>query len=630
MKQKNENNMKDIIIFHNQERQLHSVEGLTLCQKLCDDAQKHAEKLAAYDSMFHDSNLKVGENLYYVKGAPVNPKLVVNCWYKEIKNYDYKNPVFSPNAGHFTQLVWRNSTQLGYGQAQSNSNTHYVVCRYAPAGNVKGRFDENVLPCQEVQVFKDSPIVKGLTEEESSILIQHNNFRQRHGSPPLAWSQSLKEIADKRAQEYIDSHKFEEVAKIQNYGENTCIIGGGEVEGSAVINAWYDEGDGYDYNQPGSKNAEHFTQIIWKSSSEFGYCKQRLGNNAWIITVIYSPKGNVSGEYMANVVDPISQTPEEKEKYECSDSKFIKDAVDKHNELRSRHGVLPLECSIILSNEATKWVEYLISKKTIIKDPQSKRGQNIDFEWEAEVDPKRTIQKWYNQEKFYDYFHPKGGTKTELFTQIVWSSSKWVGFATGVHEGIRLYVALYWPPGNISGLYGENVKTIIKIPDSISLELADYQNLMVGYHNIYRIQHGLKKVRLSESLCIKADNFAKQVLTAISGDHNFGLYSKTDGSFSYLISQKPKIPHPKIVCQVWYNTQNRFSYESDKIDPESRPFCEMIWRTTSKIGVGAVKNQGKSVVVVVYNKPANENGNVDFYVRRRIEQYESLKSEKTI
>ena len=34
-------------------------------------------------------------------------------WTGEAKDYDPNNPVFSSGAGHFTQVVWKNSKRLG-------------------------------------------------------------------------------------------------------------------------------------------------------------------------------------------------------------------------------------------------------------------------------------------------------------------------------------------------------------------------------------------------------------------------------------------------------------------------------------------------------------------------------------
>lgn len=45
--------------------------------------------------------------------------------------------------GHFTQVVWNASNQLGMGLAQGPKGT-YCVGQYQPAGNYAGQFPANV------------------------------------------------------------------------------------------------------------------------------------------------------------------------------------------------------------------------------------------------------------------------------------------------------------------------------------------------------------------------------------------------------------------------------------------------------------------------------------------------------
>ena len=67
-------------------------------------------------------------------------------WYSEIKSYNYRSPGFSSDTGHFTQVIWKSSTQLGIGIAFANNNTNvYVVANYYPPGNALGSFPANVL-----------------------------------------------------------------------------------------------------------------------------------------------------------------------------------------------------------------------------------------------------------------------------------------------------------------------------------------------------------------------------------------------------------------------------------------------------------------------------------------------------
>lgn len=49
------------------------------------------------------------------------------------------------STGHFTQVVWRDTEEMGVAFAK-HGNKLYVVANYYPPGNYQGRFNENVPP----------------------------------------------------------------------------------------------------------------------------------------------------------------------------------------------------------------------------------------------------------------------------------------------------------------------------------------------------------------------------------------------------------------------------------------------------------------------------------------------------
>lgn len=72
-----------------------------------------------------------------------------DSWYNEIKSYDWNNQGFTQDTGHFTQLVWRSTTTVGFGAAIGYDGSLYciyVVGRYSPPGNYEGQFEDNVYP----------------------------------------------------------------------------------------------------------------------------------------------------------------------------------------------------------------------------------------------------------------------------------------------------------------------------------------------------------------------------------------------------------------------------------------------------------------------------------------------------
>ena len=63
--------------------------------------------------------------------------------YGEEKNYNYVTGNGTGLIGHFTQVVWKGSEKVGVGIATSGPNT-WIVAKYAPAGNVLGKYVSNV------------------------------------------------------------------------------------------------------------------------------------------------------------------------------------------------------------------------------------------------------------------------------------------------------------------------------------------------------------------------------------------------------------------------------------------------------------------------------------------------------
>ena len=90
-------------------------------------------------------------------------------WYEEVKNYNFNNPGFGTNTGHFTQVVWIGSREFGVGKAKSNNGAQYVVGRYFPAGNFVGQFPENVKR-------KGTKVAGGANQNEGNLTISNLIF----------------------------------------------------------------------------------------------------------------------------------------------------------------------------------------------------------------------------------------------------------------------------------------------------------------------------------------------------------------------------------------------------------------------------------------------------------------------
>lgn len=95
---------------------------------------------------FRHSDTNYGENLG-ARTDNADPAAVVADWAAEAQHYDHRRDRCASGqvCGHYTQVVWRDTTEIGCGVARCNNDGPFGggqwfmwVCNYAPAGNWKG------------------------------------------------------------------------------------------------------------------------------------------------------------------------------------------------------------------------------------------------------------------------------------------------------------------------------------------------------------------------------------------------------------------------------------------------------------------------------------------------------------
>jgi pathogenesis-related protein 1 len=131
---------QQMLTAHNQWRSRYKVPALTWSPQLANYAQEWANKLVRENRFQHRPNPRYGENLAWASGQRLRPSQVVNMWGNEVKDYNYASNTCKPGAmcGHYTQIVWRDSKQVGCGVARGNGQEIWV-CNYNPPGNYIGR-----------------------------------------------------------------------------------------------------------------------------------------------------------------------------------------------------------------------------------------------------------------------------------------------------------------------------------------------------------------------------------------------------------------------------------------------------------------------------------------------------------
>lgn len=306
---------------HNTYRSRHQVGPLQQNTSVGVIAQKYASYLAANKVFEHSGSNGLGENLG--KGGASSAPTAAQCanyaqqfaklWYDEVAMYSFKNPESTYEAGHFTQVVWKGSNQLGCGIDIDSDYEVYIVCNYYPQGNYMGSFAKNVFPVQAKPTDAAKPTDSAmdcLSAYRAAILNIHNTYRSRHQVGPLQQNASIGAIAQRYASYLARNKIFMHSDDNNGLGEN--LGKGGPYRSPSVADcasygqqyakAWYDEVSDYNFRYPESNSGSgHFTQMVWKNTNQLG-CGIDFDSDIQVYIVCnYYPSGNWGGENSRNV-----------------------------------------------------------------------------------------------------------------------------------------------------------------------------------------------------------------------------------------------------------------------------------------------------------------------------------------
>ena len=125
---------------HNQVRAQDRQKPLVWSKDLEQISQEWATQLASSCKMYHhQGQIPFGENLFYKsQSAPVSE--AVKSWANEKRFYNYQQNRCQQGqqCGHYTQIVWKGTTDVGCGFSSCSNGAQIWVCSYFPAGNVVG------------------------------------------------------------------------------------------------------------------------------------------------------------------------------------------------------------------------------------------------------------------------------------------------------------------------------------------------------------------------------------------------------------------------------------------------------------------------------------------------------------
>lgn len=141
----------EMVAAHNKYRAEVGIPDIQWSDSLAQTAQAYAEKQKTKGcKMVHSGAEGLGENIYwaspimYSDGRKIPQNItstnVTDSWGSEKANYNYNTNSCKRGkvCGHYTQIVWKDTTEVGCGMVICSDSSQFWVCNYTPPGNYVG------------------------------------------------------------------------------------------------------------------------------------------------------------------------------------------------------------------------------------------------------------------------------------------------------------------------------------------------------------------------------------------------------------------------------------------------------------------------------------------------------------
>lgn len=398
---------------HNKYRSDHEVDPLKHNKDISVIAQKWADEIAKQNNFTTAPPGKrtykdhvMGENMamhWQSNGEDFTGEDCAEQWYGDKEKYNFEKHDGSA-AGHFTQMVWRDTKEVGFGKAKTADGKWFVIANYYPAGNVSQKYKDNVNMCEKDEEDND--------KSDKSALNTINNIS-------------------------AEDWPFGDINRATSYGTSvsrsvkteTSRGTDGKIIVKRVITETTMDTDGNQKTSTREEVCEGSDGDIESDAIKYGFSSDDFKDR---------PK----------------QTLEE----------FRKEVLETHNKYRNSHKVGTLKSNSELNKLAQDWADHLTtagglshSKNTY----EGKRiGENVASRWGsigADYTGREVVDQWYAEENKYNY-EKDYQSEAGHFSQVVWKNTEEMGVGKAFGEDGRVYVVVnYYPAGNILRHFKENV-----------------------------------------------------------------------------------------------------------------------------------------------------------------------------
>ncbi|XP_077545277.1 uncharacterized protein LOC144158330 [Haemaphysalis longicornis] len=345
--------------------------------------------------------------------------------------------------------------------------------------------------------------------------------------------------------------------------------------------------------------------------------------------------------------------------------KIQRQVLKRHNRLRKKHGVPPLEHSEEMCRHAQAYAYRLAQMGKMKHRTHSRKyGENLFASWDPSSNKvfrgKTAVDCWYDEIKYYTFgneYVPKAGH----FTQLMWKKSRRLGTGIATYKGNTYVVCNYDPSGNVIGGYSENVpkpgspysereeggskghqggggkghgggggegeeegeneqlRTGFEFRDGVisgddepedfngrfTKSMRKLQRQVLLHHNRLRRRHGVPPVENDDTISRYAQAYAYALARLGKMRHRSRNRKYGENIWSsYGTDHDSLSVTGKNAVNCWYDEIKMYKW-GNTFQPACGHFTQVVWKDCTKIGSGVAKYKNKIFVVTNYSPAGN-------------------------
>jgi glioma pathogenesis-related protein 2 len=119
--------------------------------------------------------------------------------------------------------------------------------------------------------------------------------------------------------------------------------------------------------------------------------------------------------------------------------------------------------------------------------------------------------------------------------------------------------------------------------------MPNFADNHLNAHNEYRTKHGCPPLKLDEDLCKCAQDWADQLANKHAMEHRPG--NKYGENIYMACDKTPDTVDGATPVKNWYNEIKFYKHGSTRLEPRCGHFTQLVWKGTTKMGVGIAKNE---------------------------------------